>query len=190
MNMNRKRIISAVFFGVLAASFFLFQADPNPSDVMSWFETNSPGYYKVLSVEDGDTITVEMSGKGERIRFIGVDTPETHHPSRPVQCFGKAATKFTTNLIADNPVRLEADPTNSNRDRYDRLLRYVYLPDNTLVNQEIVRQGYGFAYLSFPFIKSADFKKFEAEARTQNRGLWSNCEIELEDGNISTNPVS
>lgn len=136
-----------------------------------------PGQYYVASFEDGDTITVNMNGINERIRFIGVDTPETKDPRKPVQCFGKAASEFTKSLIGNRPVRLEADPLNTNRDRYNRLLRYVYLPDGRMVNAEIIRQGYGFAYTSFPFQKIDEFKTYEAEAREKSLGLWGACEL-------------
>lgn len=135
-----------------------------------------PGTYRVVSFSDGDTIIVDMNGAEETIRFIGVDTPETHDPRKPVQCFGITASNFTKNLIGNSTVRLEADPLNTNRDRYNRLLRYVYLPDGKLVNAEIIRQGYGFAYLSFPLTKAEEFRILEREAREQNRGLWADCE--------------
>lgn len=136
------------------------------------------GTYNVSQFDDGDTVVVDMNGVDEKVRFIGVDTPETHDPRKPVQCFGKKASEFTKNLIGDNPVRLEADPTNTNRDRYNRLLRYVYLPDGTLVNLEIIKQGYGFAYLSFPVQKAEEFRAAQKEARANMRGLWSACEPE------------
>ncbi|HSX27320.1 MAG TPA: thermonuclease family protein [Patescibacteria group bacterium] len=135
-----------------------------------------PGQYRVTEFFDGDTIAVDMNGSNEKIRFIGVDTPETHDPRKAVQCFGKAAANFTKTLIGNQSVRLEADPLSSNRDRYNRLLRYVYLPNNTLVNAEIIRQGYGFAYVSFPFSKSDEFLAYQKEAREQNRGLWNSCQ--------------
>lgn len=138
-------------------------------------ETNQPGLYKVVKFDDGDTIAVDMQGTIETLRFIGVDTPETHDPRKAVQCFGYAASDFTKNLIGNNPVRLEADPLNTNRDRYNRLLRYIYLPDGTLVNAEIIKQGYGFAYLGFPFTKADEFRQYQQEAREQNRGLWKEC---------------
>ncbi len=117
-----------------------------------------------------------MNGHTETVRFIGVDTPETHDPRKAVQCFGIAAAAFTKQLIGDNPVRLEADPLSTNRDRYNRLLRYVYLPDGRLVEAEIIKQGYGFAYTSFPFTKSDEFLAYQKDAREQNRGLWSSCQ--------------
>jgi micrococcal nuclease len=149
-----------------------------------------PGYYRVVEFADGDTIVVDMNGVKERVRFIGVDTPETQDPRKPVQCFGKAASDFTKNLIGTNDVRLEADPTNQNRDRYDRLLRYVYLPDGRLVQAEIIKQGYGFAYTAFPFQKMDEFRAYEAEARQLGRGLWGSCQVEESDGQIKTNDAT
>ena len=149
----------------------------------------TPGYYRVASFEDGDTITVDMDGKEERIRMIGVDTPETQDPRKPVQCFGKAASGFTKQLIGNQPVRLEADALSDNRDRYNRLLRFVYLPDGKLVQAEIIKQGYGFAYTSFPFTKSDDFRAYEREAREANRGLWNSCQPEVNKyGGYTSNP--
>ena len=136
-----------------------------------------PGYYRVVTFSDGDTISVDMNGTEEKIRMIGVDTPETHHPSKPVQCFGRAASAFTKEFIGTRPVRLEADPLNDNRDRYGRLLRYVYTPDGKMLNRELIAQGYGFAYTSFPLEKSDEFQKLEDNARDKNLGLWGGCDI-------------
>jgi endonuclease YncB( thermonuclease family) len=134
-----------------------------------------PGQYQVTQIFDGDTIEVDMNGVKEKVRLIGVDTPETHDPRKQVQCFGKAATAYTTQLIGNQPVRLAADPENSNRDRYQRLLRYVYLTDGSLLQAQIIKGGYGFAYTSFPFTKSEEFKSLENSARESNRGLWGQC---------------
>lgn len=148
-----------------------------------------PGQYLVTSIEDGDTITVDMNGTLERVRFIGVDTPETQDPRTAVQCFGKVASEFTRSMIGQGPVRLEADPTNTNRDRYNRLLRYVYLPDGRLVNAEIIKQGYGFAYTLFPFEKMEEFRSYERQAREQNLGLWGACNIQQDGDKKTTNPA-
>lgn len=142
----------------------------------------------VVSIEDGDTITVLQNGQEEKVRLLGVDTPEVRDPRKAVQCYGKAASQFTTSLIGTNTVRLEADPENADRDRYQRLLRYVYLPDGTLVNAEIIKQGYGFAYLNYPITKSDEFKRYEDSARQENRGLWGSCSItDTNSGNHQTN---
>ncbi len=136
-----------------------------------------PGEYRVREYYDGDTIGVDMNGRLEKIRMIGVDTPETHHPKKPVQCFGQAASDFTKHVITEqgSAVRLTADPLSSNRDRYDRLLRYVYLRDGTLLNQRLIESGYGFAYTQFIFSKSEDFRAAEKLARETDRGLWATC---------------
>ncbi len=141
----------------------------------SAIQSQNPSTYTVTKFYDGDTIAINMNGSIEKVRLIGVDTPETHDPRKAVQCFGQAGADFTKNLIGDQKLRLEADPINQNRDRYNRLLRYVYLPDGRLVNAEIIKQGYGFAYLSFPFTKSDEFRQLQTEAREQNRGLWNSC---------------
>lgn len=135
--------------------------------------------YSVLKVDDGDTITIDMNGATEKVRFIGVDTPETKDPRKAVQCFGREAAKFTNEQIRNQRVRLEADELNTNRDRYNRLLRYIYLPNGLLLNAEIIKQGYGFAYTSFPFTKKDQFKQFESDARASNRGLWGICQPKL-----------
>ena len=161
-----------------------------------WFDTlndtvapSQPGLYRVTHFTDGDTINVDMNGAVESIRFIGVDTPETHKPGTPIQCYGPEAAAFTKRLIGDKSVRLQSDPENTNRDRYDRLLRYVYLPDGTLVNQTIIEEGYGFYYPYFPFTKSQEFAAAQGRAQTAHKGLWSACHPKPTDagGYISNN---
>lgn len=170
---RQKKKLTSVLIGLILVGFgyYINRHQPPPAVL----GTVTPGYYRVSSFSDGDTISVDMNGKTETVRMIGVDTPETHDPRKAVQCFGRAASDFTRQLIGSNPVRLELDPLSTNRDRYDRLLRYVYLPDGRLVEEEIIKQGYGFAYTSFPFTKSAYFKQLETEARQQKRGLWNDC---------------
>jgi len=182
----QRRLISILLSLIIAAGIWIGQR-------MGWIDniatTTQPGFYKILSIEDGDTVTVDMNGTTERVRFIGVDTPETQDPRTAVQCFGKVAAAFTRELIGQNDVRLEADPTNTNRDRYNRLLRYVYLPDGRLVNAEIIRQGYGFSYELFPFQKQAEFHELEVQARENNLGLWGACEIHENGDKETTNPA-
>lgn len=136
---------------------------------------NQPGLYDIARFVDGDTIAVDMNGTVETIRMIGVDTPETHRPNTPVQCYGPAAAAFNKNLIGNQRVRLASDSQSTNRDRYNRLLRYVYLPDGTLVNEKLIQDGYGFAYVFFPFTKSADFSSAQDSAKKAGKGLWGNC---------------
>lgn len=171
---KRRRPLTAIIFALLIALAGAYSASQE-QELHHVAKTNNPGMYRVVEFYDGDTIAVDMNGTTEKVRMIGVDTPETHDPRKAVQCFGQSASKFTKDLIGNQEVRLDADPTNQNRDRYNRLLRYVYLPDGRLVNSEIIRQGYGFAYVSFPFQKMDEFRALQTEARTTNRGLWGSC---------------
>lgn len=186
---TQKRVVTLIISLLLVLAGYF--SDQNPDFTAHILGDSTPGTFAVTDFSDGDTITVDMNGKDETIRFIGVDTPETHDPRKAVQCFGEAAATFTKQLIGTQRVRLEADELSSNRDRYDRLLRYVYLPDNRLVNAEIIKQGYGFAYTSFPFTKSEEFKRYEQEARDNNRGLWSSCEpTQNRYGNFTSNDAN
>jgi endonuclease YncB( thermonuclease family) len=122
---------------------------------------------KVRRAIDGDTLELST---GETVRLIGVDTPETKHPKKPVERFGKEAAAFTKRLVEGKEVRLEYDQQRA--DKYGRTLAYVYLADGTFLNAEIVRQGYGFAYTRFPFTYLEEFRRLEREAREAKRGLW------------------
>lgn len=133
-----------------------------------------PGSYEVKQFLDGDTVTVDMGGTIETIRFIGIDTPETHKPNTPVQCYGPAAAAYTKNRIGNQKIKLVSDSLTTNRDRYDRLLRYVILEDGINLNLELVQKGYAFAY-AFPFAKSSDFNTAMEQAQTTKAGLWGNC---------------
>ncbi len=121
----------------------------------------------VERVVDGDTIVVRGVG---RVRLIGVDTPETVDPRRPVEFFGREASAFTKRLLEGRRVRLEYD--RERNDRFGRTLAYVYLRDGTFANAEIVRRGYGHAYTRLPFRHLERFRRLEREAREAGRGLW------------------
>ena len=149
--------------------------------VQSRAASRQPGLYSVTEFIDGDTVVVDMNGVPEKLRFIGVDTPETHDPRKAVQCYGQNAAAFTKHLIGSNRVRLEADPLGTNRDRYGRLLRYIFLPNGQLVNAEIIKQGYGFAYLSFPLTRADEFRGYQASAQASSLGLWASCHPILND---------
>jgi len=138
---------------------------------------NDPALYSINHYVDGDTIAVNMGGKTETVRFIGVDTPETHKPNTPVQCYGPAAAAYTKTEIshAGGKVRLQADPESDNRDTYGRLVRYVYLPNGQLLDELLVQNGYGFAYTYYPFTKAADFTQDQTAAQSAKKGLWGNC---------------
>ena len=111
--------------------------------------------YKVVRVIDGDTVKIDYNGKATNVRLIGVDTPETVHPNKPVEAYGKEASNFTKNLLRGESVYLRFDIDKT--DKYGRALAYLYHAlDRLFVNLEIVRQGYGHAYTQFPYIGGAN----------------------------------
>jgi micrococcal nuclease len=136
---------------------------------------NESGLYKVQRVIDGDTISVSINGKNETLRLIGMDTPETVDPRKPVQCFGREASAKAKEILTGKMVRLEDDRTQSNRDKYQRLLRYVFLEDGTFFNKLMIEEGYAheYTYQSNPYKYQAEFMEAEKQARENNRGLWS-----------------
>jgi micrococcal nuclease len=124
----------------------------------------------VTKVVDGDTIKLE---NGEVVRYIGIDTPETVHPNKSIQCYGKEASAKNKKLVEGRQVKLEKDI--SERDKYGRLLRYVYVGD-IFVNEYLVREGYAQLLTYPPDVKYQDlFLQAQKEARKNNRGLWNSC---------------
>lgn len=189
MRLKKRQIKLIVSLVVLACALFgVFTAKTDAP--VTYLQANNPGFYPLDHVADGDTISVRMDGKTETIRFIGVDTPEKNDSRKPIQCFAQRASDFTTQKLAGKQVRLEADPAGDNRDRYNRLLRYVYLPDGTLLNKAIIEEGYGFAMTGFPFSKMDEFRAAQTAARQQNRGLWNDCQISEATGYPQTNPAN
>lgn len=127
--------------------------------------------FLVKKVIDGDTIELE---NGVKLRYIGVDTPETKHPQREVECFGQEAYLQNKLLVEGKQVTLEKDVSES--DRYGRLLRYVYL-DGVLINEFLVLQGYAHAVSYPPDIKYQErLNNAEKTAREQVVGLWKECQ--------------
>lgn len=125
------------------------------------------GEYRVLRVIDGDTIVIEG---GEHVRYLGVDAPETQGTP---ECYGREATERNRQLVEGKRVRLESD--RRDRDRYGRLLRWVWV-DGTLVNEQLIREGYATVYRDEPTAKYMDrLLAAEAEARSRGAGLWSAC---------------
>lgn len=152
-------------------------ATPAPSYIPSTIPTqvSDLSFYLVVRVVDGDTIQVDINGTKETVRLIGVDTPEVVDPRKPVQCFGRQASEFTKQNLTGKKVRLESDPTQSDRDKYHRLLRYVYLEDGTLFNKLLIEQGFAheYTYQSNPYKFQLEFKNAEKEARENKKGLWA-----------------
>lgn len=129
--------------------------------------------YKVVSVVDGDTIKVYYQGALTSVRLIGVNTPETVDPRKSVECFGKEASNYLKNKLNGRTVRLVTDSTQTDRDKYNRLLRYVYLGDED-VNLAIIASGYGYEYTySVPYQKQAEYRAAQKSAESSKKGLWA-----------------
>jgi len=145
-------------FLLVGGSFFI---------LLSFLSPSHADNYIVKKVTDGGTILLT---NGEYIRLIGVDTPETKHPEKPVEYFGKEAYQITKRMAEGKEVGLEYDQIR--RDRYGHILAYVYLMDGTFLKAEIIEQGYGFAYTKYPFKYLDEFRQYEKEAKVNGRGLW------------------
>lgn len=138
----------------------------------------------VKRVVDGDTFELE---NGERVRLLGIDTPEKFTSNKmdsdskksgldveTIKQLGEAASHYADSLMKGRKIFLVSDPLNDDKDRYGRLLRYVYTDDGMLYNLKIILDGYAFAYTNFPVIMKDTFIRAEESARKNKRGLWSN----------------
>ncbi len=145
--------------------------------------------YRVVRVIDGDTIEVSIDGVTKTLRYIGIDTPETVHPSKPVGCFGAEASAKNRALVENKYVQLKKDV--SETDKYGRLLRYVYVGE-TFVNHTLVLGGYAHASTYPPDVSHTDdFLRAEKEAREARRGLWGDvCASSPPASTVSTPSTS
>lgn len=133
---------------------------------------------EVVRVVDGDTVIVDLDGQEERLRYIGIDAPESVQPEQPVECFGPEAADANAELVDGETVFLVQDVTD--RDRFGRLLRYVYVDgdaeDGTLVNLELVREGFAESISYEPDVsRQDDLDQAERDARDAGLGLWGGC---------------
>lgn len=142
---------------------------------------------KVKRVIDGDTFELE---NGERVRLLGIDTPEKYDSKKMeadiersqkdkglIKRLGELSSFYSDSILFGKYVKLVSDSTNSNRDRYSRLLRYVYLENGEMFNLKIIQDGYAYAYTKYPFIHIEKFRKAEHDARENNLGLWGNIDF-------------
>lgn len=132
------------------------------------------GLVKVTKVVDGDTIHVMLNGKDQTIRVIGIDTPETVDPRKPVQCMGQTASSRAKELLTDKTVRLQEDPTQGDKDKYGRLLRYVFIDGVTDYGHSTIAEGFAHEYTyDVPYKYQTEYKQAQKDAQIQKRGLWA-----------------
>jgi micrococcal nuclease len=166
--MSFRRVVILLALAVAAGALGANQLRASPGG-------GSSSVARVVRVVDGDTIVASVGGREERVRYIGMDTPEDVKPGTPVQCYSLRAAAENRRLVAGARVRLVQDA--EARDRYGRLLAYVYrLRDGLFVNAELVRLGYA-RPLTIPpnTAHEAEIARLAARARRAGRGLWSRC---------------
>ncbi len=156
------------------------------SEIIASTNTAKYKWYPVIKVVDGDTLTILKDQKNTTLRLIGLDTPETVDPRKPVQCFGKEASEKAKRVLADTLVRIETDPSQGDLDKYGRTLAYVFLlsqtglpayaglPDETNFNMLMIAEGFGHEYTyNLPYKYQTQFKEAERKAREEKKGLWA-----------------
>ncbi len=133
----------------------------------------------VSYVYDGDTVKIN----NKKVRLLGIDTPEMPWPqkNRKGQCFAQEAKDFLTKQVLNKQVKLVFDPLADKQDRFGRQLAYIYLGKRNL-NAQIIQEGYGFAYVKFPYSKRERFKQYQAKAKRKQRGVWKECRIQCKHG--------
>ncbi len=137
-------------------------------------KNNGYAYYKVTEVVDGDTIKININGKIETLRLIGLDTPETVDPRKSVQCFGREASSKAKELLLGKNVRIEKDISQGELDKYNRILAYVHREDGLFYNKHMIETGYAHEYTyNTPYKYQAEFKTVQKTAQQNSLGLWS-----------------
>ena len=183
IKMNPKQAIIIIIIGVIA---YLFGGESvfNLSGNNGGNEAGNQDFVPAVIVRavDGDTAVVKVDGQEKRVRFLGVDTPETVHPNKPVQFYGKEASNFTKESLNGRRVWLEYD--SNPQDRYGRHLAYIWLKNPATINESTIREsmfnaklllgGYAKVMIIKPNKRyEAEFKKFQEEAKRARLGVWS-----------------
>jgi len=183
-----RKLISAVFSVIFILMFFVYVLYNKYKDESeNTFNSNSSAEFIIVKrVVDGDTFVL---ANGDKVRLLGIDTPEKYESKKlekdaessgrdkkTIKKLGQLASEYVKSLVEGKRVRLEKEPNYDDKDRYGRLLRYVYLEDGTCVNAKIISDGYGQVYESYPISKTNEFRILQKEARESERGLWGNIE--------------
>lgn len=128
----------------------------------------------VVRVVDGDTFAALVDGKEEKVRMLGINAPESVDPRRKVECFGKEASAELHLLLDGKSVELVSDTTQDDRDKYNRLLRYVVLSDGSDVGAMMIKEGFAYEYTyRLPYERQKEYKQFQSDGETSGKGLWA-----------------
>jgi micrococcal nuclease len=180
---TKKIILFLILFFLFLGQIYLLNSNKNSAFTKESIKTASVDvgsnvadnlkYYKVVKVVDGDTVDVDLGGNVARVRLLGINTPEVVDPRKPVECFGKEASNRAKELLAGQEVSLEADVSQTDKDKYGRLLRYVRTKDGLFFNLEIIKEGYAYEYTyDVPYIYQIEFKAAQKDAEVNKLGLW------------------
>ncbi|WP_240312403.1 thermonuclease family protein, partial [Janibacter anophelis] len=151
--------------------------------------TSQRRLYRVIRVVDGDTVRVDING-GERVRVLGIDSPESVHPDKPVECGGTAASTAAHQLLDGQRVALVFDPTQARRDRFDRVLAYVEIPGVGDFGKIMLRQGHAREYTyAAPYRRQAAYRAAAQQARSGGRGVWGQCTQAQSSGSNAPAPA-
>ncbi|MCL4537353.1 MAG: thermonuclease family protein [Nitrospirae bacterium] len=164
----RSRVIAVVLILLIPTSLFTIWTFTGGDPRGEWV--------LVTHITDGDTIGVGRGWRYQTVRLIGIDTPETVHPEKPVEFFGPEASEFTKRQLEGKKVHLEFEPS-TQYDDYGRLLAYVFLMNGTLINAELIKQGYARVIAPSPFHRYKEFRLYEQGARVAGVGLWAGKDI-------------
>jgi micrococcal nuclease len=174
---QKKKIFTTLATLTVAVLFSLYKGEPlliGISPIFSDSGTTSTSSYRITHIVDGDTVDILRGEVKERLRLIGVNSPESVDPRRPVECFGKEASKHAAALLAGQSVSVVPDPSQGSRDKYGRTLAYIFLSDGTNFNELMIRDGYAYEYTyDKPYRYQDLFKIAEREAKAAERGLWA-----------------
>ncbi len=181
MSRNTKRAIAVIT--LLCALFAVYtiqheQVAPH-TQVSAVNQSDLEDMYMVSRVVDGDTIEVTKNAVKEKVRLIGINTPETVDPRKKVECFGKEASAYAQEILSGKQVKLVTDDTQTKYDKYGRLLAYVYREDGLFVNQHMIAEGYAYEYTyKVPYLFQKEFKEAQLKAQTEKKGLWADLVCE------------
>lgn len=163
-------LISCIIVFCSTAAYF---STPKKPQYYNLPKIDQEKLYKVEKVLDGDTFEINVENRLVTVRMLGIDTPETVDPRKPVQCFGKEASNKTKELLEGHFVALKRDKTQPITDKYGRFLAYVYREDNLLINEYLLKEGYAHEYTyGKAYQMKKEFKKLEKDANKNKRGLW------------------
>lgn len=177
--LNIRTLGSRVFVcvaGVVASGVLVSCAQAGTSPTISGpsGESVREGPYRVVRVVDGDTFTIKLGSQTTKVRVIGIDTPESVDPRRPVQCFGKEASARASALLSGKNVWLEVDPNQDTRDRFGRLLRFVWIDNTSDFGLTMIRDGFALEYTyDLPYRYQAQYRSAQVAAKEADAGLWS-----------------